>query len=84
MITESQRRFEIDYKFVRKAMLQGDLTKKQAHKWLKLRGHEVYSHAKIEIHTGRLHELLGRQSGPELLFMKRIHETEKYDGDNDE
>lgn len=84
MITESQKRFDIDYQFVRKSMLQGDMTKNQVRKWLKTRSTETYNHAKIEIHTGKLHDILGRQSIPELLFMKRIHEIEKYDGDSDE
>lgn len=79
MQTEAQKNFDKKFLFVRKKVVAGKLSLKDAKAWLRLTGLEVIVDSEAELSTEKAINKFKKQSGYEQALMEDIHEEEGYD-----
>lgn len=80
MQTQAQRRFDSDYRILRRLFLTGKSKKDAVRNWIKIKGEEVAEAAEQEIQLSpRIVNKLKKQSGYEIDLMDEIHEKDGYD-----
>lgn len=79
MQTHAQRQFDKKFLFVRKKVVSGKLSLKDAKAWLRLTELEVIADSEAELSTEKAINKFKKQSMYELDEMKDIHEEEGYE-----